>query len=252
MYNKAIKTNTGTYIDINIPECPHDVNMGKAIAIMPYISQLVNAVGDERLVKSPFELLAIITGMSIDDLYTSVMPGNALEAVNSYCEAAVHYIYTLPDSAHKAKCVKVTYNGQVKKINVMKLSMEPVGAYMAANEVIIADMDKCIEQYGPDGWKQNFAPTFEACAQVVDQFLYSLVTGKPWEEDKVKTYGFVNQLSVPDALYIAKYFYNAWPELNKPGTIRRQGLFWHIKSLFSKTIKSPKTVIYHQNTTPKR
>ena len=57
MYAKQLKTNTGAMININIPESIHEITMGRLLAIQ-----------DESL--SNFEMLAAITDIPVDDLYT--------------------------------------------------------------------------------------------------------------------------------------------------------------------------------------
>lgn len=202
----------GTELSIKIPENLHEISFAQLMALQnPELTDLGT--------------LSILSGVVEEDLYNAKSYQLLTDKAKMYIEL---FLYATNKSSLEKlpNKINVIYNNQVKKIKLPKrLSMEPAGAFMAAKDIISREIDVAIELFGLDEWQNNFSPSYESCAAIVNEFLFCNVTGAPWNEVKPdfsdyvkkaenKPFDVAHNMSAFDVLAIAKYFFNAYPELH--------------------------------------
>ncbi|MES2275480.1 MAG: hypothetical protein V4592_05630 [Bacteroidota bacterium] len=206
MIKQKITTTTG-FIHLCIPEKLHEVTLSQLI-------QMQSAPG-----LSDLQAISILCNTPLSELQ-NISNGNDLQAISTPLLNIVHQIKYLYKSDAVPQKVTFIIAGKPVEVNVMKnLSVEPAGAFMAAREIIADEIAKYITQHGEADWQQNFNPSLQACAQILAQYFYCRVTGKPYNEYAAAEFEEqVKQLPVTDALPIAKYFFLSYPNLSKPKT----------------------------------
>ena len=141
MITKTLTTTTGR-LKINIPTDLSEITIGQLIAMsaetdtIPIIPELTKEITDN-----------IIDYKELENIQEHIL---SLAHKIKYC-----YETELPKT--------ITIAG--KTVNVIKnLSIEPAGAYLASRDLIADEINRHIEQFGEDEWKNNFSPSLESCA----------------------------------------------------------------------------------------
>ena len=78
-------------------------------------------------------------------------------------------------------------------------------------------LNKAIDKFGNDNWKDNFKPSTQSCIELLAQYFYCRVTGNVYQEYEVlKFQDEVKYLPVSQALPIARFFFLKYPNLEMP------------------------------------
>ncbi|WP_158824725.1 hypothetical protein [Mucilaginibacter lacusdianchii] len=169
------------------------------------------------------DAIHILSGVPLIDLKQITDVGEIQSLSNSIFSLseeikALYNSDTIPsDIQLKIKEKPVT----VKVVN--NLSIEPVGAFMVARDIIADEIKLHIERYGEPDWQKKFNPSLQACSQILAQYLYCPATKKSYDEYQASLFtDVINELPVVEALPIAKHFFLRYPNLSKPKTN-----FWH-------------------------
>jgi len=104
------------------------------------------------------------------------------------------------------------------KVKVIKnLSIEPAGAFLASRDLISDEINRHIKIYGEDNWQDNFNPSLDVCAEILAHYFYCRVTGNDYSVQKAEQFKeTILDLSVEQALPIARYFFLNYNNLYKP------------------------------------
>jgi len=187
-----------TEIHLNIPENLNEITFGQLIELRK--PDLTNA-----------EVLSVLSGVPVDEIYEARSFQEINRIAKIYIDLFTHSAAGANISSIPHK-IKVNYAGKLKTVKFGKyLSMEPAGAYSAANKVITSEIYSNIDMYGEDNWKNHFNPSLQVCADVVDAFVYCRVTGKLWSDQGRES--FALSMRAADVLILAKHFFNVWPNL---------------------------------------
>ncbi len=188
------------------------------------ITKTILTTSGKQKINIPTDLSEITLGELIDIGQGKLVPGITQEFcdnITNYADLEMIQEYIL-SLAHKIKyCYetelprKITISG--KTINVIKnLSIEPAGAYLCSRDLIADEINRHIEQFGEDEWKNNFSPSLERCAGLLANYFYCPVTGDLFSEQKAETFkSEILKLKVSEALPIARYFFLRYPNLSK-------------------------------------
>lgn len=220
MITQSLNTLKGR-IKIHIPENLSEITLGQMIAMqnvtgseIPLIPELTEEVVDNII--------------EIDDLI------QIRERVLSLAHQ-IKYCYTetkLPD--YIVFGTRTNRWGFVKENRVKvpgNLSIEPAGAYLVSRDLIAEEINKHIELYSEEAWQENFVPSLECCCGILANYFYCKVTGNIWSEQKSEDFkSEILKLSVQEALPIARFFINAYPDLSK----QKIGLWQAIKQTWKK------------------
>jgi hypothetical protein len=222
MIQKTLKTTTGK-LRVQIPDKLDEVTLGQMIALQesPSLNDL--------------EAISILSGIPVEQLQNvQSMDDFAIfgEGVLSLSNQVKHLYNS--DAIPK----KITFTTG-KTVNVMSnLSVEPVGAFMAAREIIGDEISEHIKLYGNEDWQQTFNPSLKACCQVLAHYFYCRATGKPYNEYEAEEFtSEIKQLRVTEALPIAKHFFIFYPALS--GT--RTGFFHRLRRRWSERLASKRS-----------
>jgi hypothetical protein len=215
MIEKTLKT-TGSKLRVKIPTQLSEVTLGQMIAMQ------------EKPQLNDIEAISILSGIPTDDLYNVKnmedfqLFGDAVLAL-SY---QIKYLYNSEDIPKEVAFMLDEANEKPiqKEVKVIQnLSVEPVGAFMAARDIIAGEINAHIKQYGDENWKENFNPSLNACCQVLAQYFFCRATGKKYNEYQAEEFcNEIKKMRVTEALPIAKHFFICYPNLSKPKTS-----FWH-------------------------
>lgn len=210
MITQKLKTLTG-YLTVTIPQNLHELSLKQLMAMQA--SENLNDLG----------AIHILSGVALNDLQ-QIKDHNDLQIFNEQVLALAVHIRELYNSTGVPDVVSFNINGKFKHVKVIKnLSVEPVGAFMAAREIIAGEIAKHIEKHGENDWQQTFNPSLQACSQVLAYYFYTRVTGLPYDEEPATEFiTEVEKLPVAQVLPIARYFFLNFQSLSKPKTG-----FWH-------------------------
>jgi len=204
--NQAAKTLTTTTgkLTVSIPATLAEVTIGQMIAL-----QQNPNLGD-------IEAISILSGIPVEELQNV----KSMDDFAIFGEAVLslsHEIKNLYNSDDIPK--KVTFSAGKTVTVASNLSVEPVGAFMAAREIMGDEISAHIKLYGDEDWQQNFNPSLKACCQVLAHYFYCRATGKPYNEYEAEEFtAEIQKLGVTEALPIAKHFFTCYPSLSKPKT----------------------------------
>jgi hypothetical protein len=101
------------------------------------------------------------------------------------------------------------------KVKVIKnLSMEPAGAFLASKDLIADEINRHIDLYGEDDWKDNFVPDMNCIVMILAHYFYCRATGLPYSEQNAEDFrSEILKLPVQLALPIGRYFFLIYPNL---------------------------------------
>lgn len=201
--SKTLKTTTGKLL-VQIPSSLSDITIGQMMELQ-----------DEPDL-SDIKAISILSGIPVRQLQ-NVKNADDLavfgEAVLSLSQQ-IKYLYK-SDAIPK----KVTFPSG-KMVDVAgNLSVEPVGAFMAARDIISDEIAEHIKIHGDEDWQQNFNPSLKACCQVLAHYFYCRAAGKPYNEYEADEFtAEIKKLRVMEALPIAKHFFTCYPSLSATKT----------------------------------
>lgn len=211
MLTKKIKTTTGDII-LAMPEKLEEITLGQLIEV-----QQTNNLSD-------LQAISILSNTPLADVQ-NIIHTDDLELFITQLQTITHQIKQLYNNDVIPRKIAFTIDNKKVSIKVKSnLSMEPAGAFMASREIITDEIAKYITEHGETNWQENFSPSLAACAQILAQYFYCQVTGKPYNDYAATVFETqVKHLSITDALPIAKYFFLSFPNLSR----KRTG-FWHL------------------------
>jgi len=216
MIEKRLKTINGK-IFVKIPDHLNELTIGQMMELQ------------ERPLLNDLEAISILSGNSLDELKNATNM-DAFSIFNDCVLSLTNQIKYLYDcDAIPNKITFFTGKCSIKVSVIKNLSVEPVGAFMAAREIIADEINEYISQHGVGSLKENFNPSLKACCQVLAHYFFSKVTGKNYNEYEAEEFcNEIKKLRVTEALPIAKHFFTCYPNLSRQKTnFFRQFLqFW--------------------------
>lgn len=218
MIKRTLKTTTGK-LEISIPSNLSEVNIGQMMTLQ------------ETSDLSDIDAISILSNIPVDQLKNV----QSMDDFAVFGEAVLHLshqIKHLYNADDVPQAVVFNLNGEVVTVKVARnLSVEPVGAFMAAREIISDEIAKHIELHGQDDWQQYFNPSLTACCHVLAHYFYCRATGKTYNEYEAEEFiSETKKLGVTEALPIAKHFFSCYPNLSKPKTGFFQRLLQRLKN----------------------
>lgn len=197
MHTKTLKTFTGT-LKISIPENLNELSLGKLIEL------------SENPNRNDIHYMSILSGLPLIELANLINIYDIhqfVDHVNSITHQ-LSYVYDGRDVP------EVVLFGD-KKVKVLKnLSIEPWGAFVAARDIMVDEINKHIGTHGEENWKETIQPSPKACAMILAHYFYCRVTGNLYEEQKAEEFfDVVKDLPVQVAMPIARYFFLNYPNL---------------------------------------
>lgn len=208
----TLKTTSGK-LQVKIPDRLDEITLGQVMAL-----QENPGIGD-------LEVMSILTGVTPDELKNVINYNDFNEVGGAILSLAgqIRGLYNLDIVPGQVTFKLSAPDGsaqQEKKVKVMQnLSVEPVGAFMAARELIADEINDFIKKHGEENWQQHFTPSLKVCCQLLAQYFYCRVTGKPYNEYEVDEFANqVKQMRVTEAMPIARHFFYCYPNLSKPKT----------------------------------
>jgi len=217
MIKRTLKTTTGK-LTVAIPSDLFEVTIGQMIALQ------------ENTDLRDLDAISILSGVPVDDL-KNVQNMDDFAVFGKTVLILSHQIKYLYYANDIPATVTFNLNGYMASVKVASnLSVEPVGAFMAAREIIGDEITRHIEQHGKDDWQQYFNPSLTACCQVLAHYFYCRATGKPYNEYEAEEFvSEIKKLGVLEALPISKHFFTCFPNLSRKKTGFFQRLLQRLK-----------------------
>ena len=211
MIEQKLNTVDGKLL-VKIPTQINELTLGQLMAMQdkPYLSDL--------------DAISILSGVPVSEL-NNVKDVDDLQIFNEVIFALSQQIKSLYETEVIPKTVTFYIDKNPVAVNVINnLSVEPAGAFMAARDIIADEISEHIKKHGEDNWQASFNPSLKACSQILGQYFYCKVTGKKYDEYEVEKFiETTKQLSVTEALPMARYFF-----YNYPGSLRRKPGFFKL------------------------
>lgn len=184
---------------ICIPSEFTEITLGQMMDLMKDGNNLVDEV-------------AILTHIPKDELY-NIRNIEDLARLKPVLEEITTRI--LEDYDSDALPSQVTLlSGQVVPIS-SDLGIHPVGAFIAADGAMQAEIEKAQHQFGDD-WEDNFKPSFDCTLTIIAHYLYCDATGLPWTEKGVENFKTsVRWIPAYQAMPITKAFFLPYLSLGK-------------------------------------
>jgi len=149
MIKRTLKTTTGK-LTVSLPSDLSEVTIGQMMAL-----QENTELGD-------IDAISILSGIpagelkNIQNLNDFTIFGDSILRLSHQ----IKYLYNSDDIPAK---VALNLNGNVVIVKVARnLSVEPVGAFMAAREIIGDEIARHIELHGREEWQDHFNPSLNA------------------------------------------------------------------------------------------
>ncbi|WP_184548787.1 hypothetical protein [Mucilaginibacter sp. FT3.2] len=193
MIEKTLKTTHGK-LRVEIPTQLNDITLGQMMAMQakPNLNDI--------------EAISILSGVAVDDLNSvkNIQDFQAFSDTVLALSYQIKYLYN-SDAVPKQVNFLLPQSGRPKTVKILQnLSVEPAGAFMAAKEIIADEVNKHIEQYGEDDWKENFNPSLNASCQVLAHYFFCRATGKKYNEYEAEEFTTeIKKMRVTEALPIA-------------------------------------------------
>lgn len=208
MITKTIQTLNGN-LRIKIPTDLTEITIGQMIAME----------------KAEDNSIPLIPGLT-KDVCDNITNYSDLQMIDEYIQSLAHKIRYCFNEKHLPEHIiigtkKVKRFGFVfekeNKIKVIKnLSIEPAGAYLASRDIIADEINRHINLYGEENYKDNFAPSIDACANLLAHYFYCPATGLLYNEQKAEAFKEeILKLSMQAALPIARFFFLRFPDLSQ-------------------------------------
>ncbi len=211
MIQKTLQTITGKLV-VKIPTELNEVTLGQIMAMQ------------QKPDLSDIEAISILSGIAVDELH-NVKNIQDFQVFTETIMALSHQIKHLYNSEVIPKeVVFILHNAQEKQtrkcVKVSRdLSVEPVGAFMAARDIIADEINNHIKQYGDEDWQERFNPSLSACCQVLAHYFFCRATGQKYNEYQAEEFcNEIKKMRVTEALPIARHFFSCYPNLSRPKT----------------------------------
>lgn len=201
MIEKILHT-PGGGIRVRIPTALNEITLGTMVALQQQAKP--NAV----------EAISLLSGVPAKYLY-SVADPEELAEFDQYVRSLSNQVSYLYNSRMLPQEVELLLGKRKVTVKVLRhLSIEPAGAFLAARDIIAEEINRQINLYGEENWREHFQPSLRSCSHLLAQYFFCRATGKKYDE--IEAWQFteqVEQLRVTDALPIAKHFFSAYPDL---------------------------------------
>lgn len=203
MIERTLNTSRGR-LKVSIPTVLNEITLGKMIALQ------------EQSVTGGVGTISLLSGLPAAQLQEIIEDGG-LSVFDEYIRSLARQIRYLYDSHVLPRKVDLVLGKRRVRIKVTRnLSIEPADAFLAARDIIADEINRHIVLYGEEKWEENFQPSLRSCAALLAQFFFCKATGKKYDGLEAALFSQdVEQLSVTDALPIARHFFSAYPDLLK-------------------------------------
>jgi len=204
MITKTFKTTSGK-MAIKIATSIDEISIGQMIELQ-----------QEHLTDP--KAIAILSGKDIDEIY-NIRDIRDLSEFSEHVKSLCHQINYQFKVSELPKTVII----DGKSVKVPKnLEIEPAGAVLNTNDIIVNEINEHIRLYGESDWKEHFQPALNSSVQVLTHFFYYPVTGDLYNDYKVEEFSKkILDMPITQAFPIARHFFLSWPNL-KPKKIS----FW--------------------------
>jgi hypothetical protein len=206
MVQKKVKTLGGKLL-ISIPSSVNEITLGQVMEMQ------------EKPSLNDLEAISILSGTSLSEVQNikNFDDLNIFGEVILFLSRQVKNLYA---NDKVPKSVILPLAGGSKTVNVIQnLSVEPVGAFFAAREIIAEEINEHIQHCGNDDWQSTFNPSLKACCQVLAHYIYCRATGNNYDEYEAEDFcAEIKKMRVREALPIARHFFRCYPRLSKPKT----------------------------------
>ena len=206
MVKKTVNTLAGK-LSISIPSTIDEITIGQVMEMQ------------ENPLLSDLEAISILSGVSLSELQ-SVKKFDDLYVFGQIILLLSNQLKSLYNNDKVPKRITINFANGSKTIDVpQNLSVEPVGAFFAAREIIAGEISEHVRKHGENDWQSTFNPSLKACCQVLTHYFYCRATGKLYNEYEAEEFtSEIKKLRVSEALPIAKHFFHCYPRLSKPKT----------------------------------
>ncbi len=206
MFKKTINTLSGK-LSISIPSTIQEITIGQVIEMQ------------ERPLLTDLEALSILSGAPLAELQNI----KKIDEVYVFGEIILllsGQLKSLYSNEQPPKQITFNFINGIKTVPIPRnLSVEPVGAFFAAREIIAGEIGEHIRKYGENEWQSTFNPSLKTCCQVLAHYFYCGATGKLYNEYDAEEFNSeIKKLRVMEALPIAKHFFHSYPNLLKVKT----------------------------------
>jgi len=219
MIEKTLKTINGK-LQVKIPSSITEITLGQMMEMQ------------EKPDLNDLDAISILSGISLVDLL-NIKNANDLDVFGDCILLLSDEIKNLYNSDIVPKSILFTLGEQDIKLKVPRnLAIEPVGAFLAARDIIAEEIKEHINKFGGDDFENLFNPSLNACCHVLAYYFFCRVTGKKYNEYEAEEFcTVVKKLRVTEALPIAKHFFTCYPSLSKPKAsfFHRLRQFWRKK-----------------------
>ena len=204
MIEKTLKTTAGRLL-IKIPSSLDEITLGQMMELQ------------EKASLTDLEVISILSGIPLIQLQNVNRIDDLIafgDAVHTITQQIIH-LYN--SDAIPSKITFQQRDGDVTVAVIKNLSVEPAGAFMAAREIIAAEMARHIADCNEGDSLEGFNPSLKACCQILAHYFYCSVTGGQYDEYKAEEFcNAIKKLRVTEAMPIAKHFFTCYPNLYKP------------------------------------
>ena len=222
MFKKTVNTLAGK-LSISIPSTIDEITIGQVIQMQ------------ERPLLTDLEALSILSGVPLAELQ-NIKKIDDLYVFGEIILLLSGQLKSLYSNDRLPKQVTFHLVNGIKTVRVPRnLSVEPVGAFFAAREIIAGEISEYIKQHGENNWQSTFNPSLKTCCQVLAHYFYCGATGKLYNEYEAEEFsGEIKKLRVMEALPIAKHFFSCYPDLLKQriGFFQRLHQYWRRKQVY--------------------
>ena len=223
MTEKTLKTSHGR-LTIKIPTKLEELTLGQLIALQ------------EKPELNDIEAISILSGIPLNQLQL-VKNYNDLMLFSDTVLSLARQLTNLYNHRAIPKTITLFYKGKTVKVGVLKnLSIEPTGAFMAASEVIAAEINQHLQHHGENNTNAEFNPSLKACCQVLAHYFYCHATGQKYDEYKAEEFAQeIKKMKVVEALPVSAHFFYCYPNLWQRRTNFWQRLrpHWRKKPVFT-------------------
>ena len=212
MITKTLDTTSGK-IKVSIPGNLNEITLGQVIELHNN-PELYDIKAISILSGIPLETLQNTLDYSQFSIFTEYVKSLAHQI--KYCYDGATLPKTVSFGTKPVKRFGFVFQKENKVEVITNLSMAPAGAFMASRDIIATEINRHIEIYGEDKWREHFNPNLESMALVLAHYFYCRVTGDMWSEQKAEAFkSEVLKLSLQTALPIARHFFLNYPDLSK-------------------------------------
>jgi len=206
MIKKTVTTLAGKLV-ITIPSTIDEITLGQVMDMQ------------EKPMLTDLEAISILSGVPLPELQ-NVKKLDDLYIFGEVILLLSKQLKSLYGNDRVPKRLTFPLAGRTKTVTVQhNLSVEPVGAFFAAREIIAEEINEHTRKYGKSDLQSTFNPSLKACCQVLAHYFYCGVTGKLYNEYEAEKFSVeIKKLRVMEALPIAKHFFRIYPVLSQPKT----------------------------------